>query len=144
MLIRSATVKEKYIHGIGILKSDFHISDFLRDQIVAGGSDLIKKGRHCQWKRVTAGWKRNCNSYEAKKGYWHQIQHKIYKYATLSFKSLALDNLKLHTLEPIHLMHFLLFSWTFHPHTSQGNKTSNLFCQDFEQSFLSIWVCFRR
>ena len=31
-------MKEKYIHGIGILKSDFHISDFLRDQIVAGSS----------------------------------------------------------------------------------------------------------
>ena len=51
-------MKEKYIHRIGTRgsKSDFHISDFLkeRDQIVAGNADLIKKGRR-QWKKLTAG-----------------------------------------------------------------------------------------
>ena len=35
-------MKEKYIHRIGISKSDFHISDFLKDQILATHPHLLR------------------------------------------------------------------------------------------------------
>ena len=35
-------MKEKYIHRIGISKSDFHISDFLKDQILATYPHLLR------------------------------------------------------------------------------------------------------